>query len=1555
MQVDRDGCFGTSAFGTTTDGSGYTLQLTVLNPGLLGILQEVLWDKTGNVVNQPVSLPASCHGDYRCITDPDGVSAYGGDYSGYSVVDTLGQTFITPTITGGSSGDTYTYNDVNGNPQSVKVNYTKIPAVTNFGVATIREIPVFNEWFPTSVVYPDGEQVTIGYETPTLSTWQGLRAYGYFDAVADSNGNLEAPVTAGSSGQLQPAWNATVGGKTTDGTVVWQNYGNTWTNSRITSINYPQGGSVTYTYAGMNVEIAAGGAINGANAWPAQITRSVKDNNGNTSTWTYQISAASSNGSTVTVTETDPANNVTVVYYVGATTTDGGSCQSAYQSYCVYQYIESARLSYKGPAAAGNLIGEQVTCYNGKNSSEAGCITPSTPILFPMSQTDVYIHPVGSSGVVGTPSDSQTLFDTYGNVTSKKYYNLGATFPPSGSPLSATTTVYNTGSSCGTLANSAMHDRPCSVTVSGPSGQVSQVKYTYNTGGHPIQTSTWVSGTTYLASTASYNTNGTAASFTDVNQAVTNFYYNGTGGCNNLLLTSTVFPVNSLSTSQTWDCNGGVLTSITDENGQATGYGYKDPYGSADPNWRRRSTTDPIGNTTWNTYSTTTTPFSQESSLLFNSNNSTLDTVTTFDGIGRPTVQQTRQAPASSNLDSVQSTYGWSPNVGPFKTVSVPYVGVQGQSAPPGTKVTTAQTDALGRTLSVADGGGGYTTYGYALQDVLVTRGPAPAGENAKQRQFEYDGLGRLSSVCEITSASGSGGGPCSQANSATGFLTNYTYNALGNLLKVTQNAQPGAIGGQQTRTYAYDGLSRLTSESNPETTGTAVNYTYDTDSTCGTSKGDLVKTVDAANNLICYTYDALHRVTGTTYPSGPYATSTPSKTFVYDATTFSCTNPNGPFVKGRLAEAFTGPSSAKITDIAYCYSPRGETTDVFESTPHSGSTPYHTVASYWANGSLNTLSGVPKLSAWTFGPDGEGRLSSATYGTSTNWVTGTTYYPSNPNTTVTFGNGDGDVYGYDANTGRMNSFLFTVGATPQTLTGTVGWNKNWTLGTLGISDQLNASNTQNCTYAYDDLVRIGSVNCVNGSKTIWNQSFGLDAFGNLSKSGTGTFAATYRLANETTNNREQMVSSCAPTYDANGNLTSDCTFVPAHTYAWDADANPINLNGVGLTYDALDHEVEIASGSTYTEVLYSPVGKLGLMNGQTANTIRVPLPGGSTAVLVGSTGSTKHTLHTDWLGSSRLATSYVSRTLAYDAAYSPYGENYAGKGSYSYDADFTGQFQDTTAGLDDFLYREYSPAQGRWISPDPSGFSAVDPTNPQSWNRYAYVLNNPLSAIDPLGLECVWDDGSYDDPQEPDSGTQIKCAGLGGSWVESSYFATLGLADWSGNPNSVLAGLANLIQNGNPDVTVYGGALPSGDAGSPDWHANKSGLPTAQQTKNCMDNWSNSAMGKGVQFLSLNNLANNITSLKTWAEWTALPYAKVQILGAVNKLSQVLGNTEFLSVTGGTSTVVAAPTAAGIETTEAVGGELAPLAILGATVTDMRVQAHCEGFDVPMGIRGPG
>lgn len=102
-----------------------------------------------------------------------------------------------------------------------------------------------------------------------------------------------------------------------------------------------------------------------------------------------------------------------------------------------------------------------------------------------------------------------------------------------------------------------------------------------------------------------------------------------------------------------------------------------------------------------------------------------------------------------------------------------------------------------------------------------------------------------------------SGSGTCNQTASQTGFFTSYSDNALGQLASSSQNAQSAS---PQTRTYNYDLLGRMTEEVNPES-GTTY-YTYDTDSTCGTSNGDLVKKVDAVGNVICFAYDALHRLT---------------------------------------------------------------------------------------------------------------------------------------------------------------------------------------------------------------------------------------------------------------------------------------------------------------------------------------------------------------------------------------------------------------------------------------------------------------------------------------------------------------------------------------------------------------------------------------------------------------------------------------------------------------------------------------------------------------------
>ena len=65
----------------------------------------------------------------------------------------------------------------------------------------------------------------------------------------------------------------------------------------------------------------------------------------------------------------------------------------------------------------------------------------------------------------------------------------------------------------------------------------------------------------------------------------------------------------------------------------------------------------------------------------------------------------------------------------------------------------------------------------------------------------------------------------------------------------------------------------------------------------------------------------------------------------------------------------------------------------------------------------------------------------------------------------------------------------------------------------------------------------------------------------------------------------------------------------------------------------------------------------------------------------------------------------------------------------------FTGKERDSETGLDYFGARYLSGAQGRCTSPDPA-MSSAKLDDPQTWNRYAYVTNNPLRYIDSDGRD---------------------------------------------------------------------------------------------------------------------------------------------------------------------------------------------------------------------------
>jgi RHS repeat-associated protein len=72
----------------------------------------------------------------------------------------------------------------------------------------------------------------------------------------------------------------------------------------------------------------------------------------------------------------------------------------------------------------------------------------------------------------------------------------------------------------------------------------------------------------------------------------------------------------------------------------------------------------------------------------------------------------------------------------------------------------------------------------------------------------------------------------------------------------------------------------------------------------------------------------------------------------------------------------------------------------------------------------------------------------------------------------------------------------------------------------------------------------------------------------------------------------------------------------------------------------------------------------------------------------------------------------------------------------------FTGKERDLESGLDYFGARYFSGPQGRFTTADAVFLYDEHLVDPQQWNRYAYVRNNPLKYVDPTGnaIETPWD-----------------------------------------------------------------------------------------------------------------------------------------------------------------------------------------------------------------------
>jgi RHS repeat-associated protein len=271
---------------------------------------------------------------------------------------------------------------------------------------------------------------------------------------------------------------------------------------------------------------------------------------------------------------------------------------------------------------------------------------------------------------------------------------------------------------------------------------------------------------------------------------------------------------------------------------------------------------------------------------------------------------------------------------------------------------------------------------------------------------------------------------------------------------------------------------------------------------------------------------------------------------------------------------------------------------------------------------------------------------------------------------------------------------------------------------------------TFNQHFTYDTLNRVSSAQEGNH----WLRNFDYDAFGNMYLTSTGGLQPSPFMPNSSAwfDSKNRLSNAALGiTYDKGATGPGNLTAIGGYTFEYDAEnrQTKATINGITTTYqyDGDGHRVQKMQGSQTITYVYDAMGELAAeYHSQAADSLLC----------------TTCYVSVDHLGSTRMMTGPQGQIIGLHD-YLPFGEEITGVGGRTrlwgatdaVNQKFTAKERDPETGLDYFGARYYGSALGRWTSPDP-GNAGSHPSDPQSWNAYSYVRNNPLSLTDPTGFD---------------------------------------------------------------------------------------------------------------------------------------------------------------------------------------------------------------------------
>jgi len=415
------------------------------------------------------------------------------------------------------------------------------------------------------------------------------------------------------------------------------------------------------------------------------------------------------------------------------------------------------------------------------------------------------------------------------------------------------------------------------------------------------------------------------------------------------------------------------------------------------------------------------------------------------------------------------------------------------------------------------------------------------------------------------------------------------------------------------------------------------------------------------------------------------------------------------------------------------------------ESRTIIGTSPWTKSAGYTYNldGSIATISNPGVGRVMTYVTTAAGRQSSVVNtGGSINFLTSATYAPPGELASYTNGATINTTNIYNSRLQPTTLSSATSGASILNLTYDFNMSAHADNGNIRqIANGRDVNRTQN--FIYDPVNRIQQAYTTGPN---WGETFGpsatapgvvpsiqgIDAWGNLTNRSGVIGKGTYEPLSAAATSQNRLTGFG---YDAAGNMISNGTA----TYTYDAENRLISTAGWTYIYDGDGNRVKKFSGSAGT--LYWPD-----LNGKTLNESSLGATNLHEYVYFGGkriaridvpAPLTVSYYFDDHLGSASVITSQ-SGAIQEESDYYPYGGEIPVTNTDPNNYKFTGKERDAESGLDNFGARHDASGLARFMQPDPMFAGPLQTVNPQRWNMYAYVVNNPINYLDPDGRDAV-------------------------------------------------------------------------------------------------------------------------------------------------------------------------------------------------------------------------